>query len=453
MKGTILIADDETEIRESLSMVLTDEGYQCITVEDGEEAVQAISDNNIDILITDIRMPKLDGMGVLEKAIQISPQTLIVLITAFATVETAVQSLRNGASDYILKPLDFDEVIMRINHLMRHKELAYENKYLRDQIDQKYNFNNIIGESPAMQEVYKLVERVGKTNTNVLITGSSGTGKELVARALHVNSDRDKKPFIPVNCGAIPENLFESELFGYKKGAFSGAETNHDGVFKAANGGTLFLDEIGELPENVQVKLLRAIQEKEVRPLGSTQTINVDVRLVAATNRNLEEEVEKGNFRADLYYRLNIIEIRVPDLKERKEDIPLLARYFIKKFNKEFHREVVGVDNEAIKMLMLYVWKGQVRELENVIERAVLLCDGQYVTSNELPASISKKKGGEPSNYDFDGQNLNETLRSFEKMHISDVLNKSNGNRSEAARILGIDPSTLYRKMEKLGID
>lgn len=453
MKGTILIADDETEIRESLSMVLTDEGYQCLTVEDGEAAVEAISENNIDILITDIRMPKLDGMGVLEKTIQISPQTLIVLITAFATVETAVQSLRNGASDYILKPLDFDEVIMRINHLMRHKELAYENKYLRDQIDQKYNFNNIIGESPAMQEVYKLVERVGRTNTNVLITGSSGTGKELVARAIHVNSDRDDKPFIPVNCGAIPENLFESELFGYKKGAFSGADSNHDGVFKAANGGTLFLDEVGELPENVQVKLLRAIQEKEVRPLGSTQAIQVDVRLVAATNRNLEEEVEKGNFRADLYYRLNIIEIHVPDLKDRKDDIPLLARYFIKKFNKEFHSEVVGVDNEAIKMLMLYEWKGQVRELENVMERAVLLCDGQYVTIDELPASISKKTGGSQTNYNFDGQNLNETLRSFEKLHITNVLTKSNGNRSEAARALGIDPSTLYRKMEKLGID
>lgn len=452
MNGTILIADDETEIRESLSMVLTDEGYQCITVENGEEAVKAISNNNIDILITDIRMPRLDGMGVLEKTIQISPQTLIVLITAFASVETAVQSLRNGASDYILKPLDFDEVIMRINHLMRHKELAYENKYLRDQIDQKYNFNNIIGESPAMVEVYKLVERVGHTNTNVLITGSSGTGKELVARAIHVNSDRNDKAFIPVNCGAIPENLFESELFGYRKGAFSGADSNHDGVFKAANGGTLFLDEVGELPENVQVKLLRAIQEKEIRPLGSTQAIKVDVRLVAATNRNLEEEVEKGTFRADLYYRLNIIEIRVPDLKERKDDIPLLTRYFIKKFNKEFHREVVGVDNEAIKMLMLYEWKGQVRELENVIERAVLLCDGQYVTVNELPSSISKKAESSTAKYDFEGQNLNDTLRSFEKMHIKNVLNKADGNRSEAARILGIDPSTLYRKMEKLGI-
>jgi len=450
MNGTILIADDEVEIRESLSLILKDEGYNCVSVGDGESALNMIMENDIDILITDIRMPKLDGIGLLKETRRLSPKTLVILITAFATVQTAVDSLRSGASDYIMKPLDFDEVILRIRHLMRHKELEYENKFLRDQIDQKYNFNFIIGESTAMKNVYHMIERVAKAVTSVLITGRSGTGKELVARAIHANSDRSDKPFIPVNCGAIPENLFESELFGYRKGAFSGADSNKDGVFKSASGGTLFLDEIGDLPENVQVKLLRAIQEKEIRPLGANSAFNVDVRLISATNKNLEKEVEEGRFREDLYYRLNIIELNVPELSERKEDIPLLVSYFIDKYNREFHREIKGVNNEVMKILMLYKWKGQVRELENVIERAVLLANEDYIIPSDLPSSM--KSDDNISDYNTETDDLNEALAAYERNHIINVLKRTGENRTETARILGIDPSTLSRKMAKLEI-
>lgn len=453
MPGTILIADDEPEIRNSLSSVLQEEGYFCFTAGDGEEALGIIMDQDVDVLISDIKMPSLDGMKLLEKTLQRSPQTLVVLITAYASVETAVQALRMGASDYLLKPLDFDEVILRLKHLLERKALSLENQFLREQISREYNFYDIIGESEAMRRVFDLIRKVSATNTNVLITGRSGTGKELVARAVHANSGRANKRFIPVNCGAIPENLFESELFGYRKGAFSGAVNNHDGIFKEAGGGTVFLDEIGEIPEHIQVKLLRAIQEKEIQPLGSSSAVKIDVRIVAATNRNLEEEVEKGNFREDLFYRLNIIEIRLPELSERKEDIPLLARHFMNKYNREFHRQIKGIDSEAIKALMQYEWKGQVRELENVIERAVILCDNDYIRKSDLPVGLQQKHHTSADNGDiFETENLEESLAEFEKRQITHMLSMLNGNRAEAARRLGIDPSTLYRKMEKYQI-
>ena len=453
MSGTILIADDEPEIRNSLSTVLQEEGYICYTAGDGEEALRMIMDQDVDVLISDIKMPAIDGMKLLEKTLQRSPQTLVVLITAYASVETAVQALRMGASDYLLKPLDFDEVILRLKHLLQRKALALENQYLREQIGREYNFYDIIGESEAMRGVFDLIRKVSSTNTNILITGRSGTGKELVARAVHVNSNRADKRFMPVNCGAIPENLFESELFGYRKGAFSGAISNHAGVFKEASGGTVFLDEIGEIPEHIQVKLLRAIQEKEIQPLGSSMALKVDVRIVAATNRNLEEEVEKGNFRQDLFYRLNIIEIRVPELSERKEDIPLLARHFMNKYNQEFHRRIKGIDSDAVKTLMQYEWKGQVRELENVIERSVLLCEGDYIKKSDLPVGLQHSNNAPAGNGDLFGiENLDDSLAEFEKRHIIHILSMLNGNKSEAARRLGIDPSTLYRKMEKYQI-
>ncbi len=453
MSGTILIADDEPEIRNSLSAVLQDEGYICYTAGDGLEALKTIMDQDIDVLISDIKMPAIDGLKLLEKTLQRSPQTLVVLITAYASVETAIQALRMGASDYLLKPLDFDEVILRLKHLMQRKALALENQYLREQISREYNFYDIIGESEAMNKVFDLIRKVSGTTTNVLITGRSGTGKELVARAVHVNSDRADKRFIPVNCGAIPENLFESELFGYRKGAFSGAVSNHNGVFKEATGGTIFLDEIGEIPEHIQVKLLRAIQEKEIQPLGSSVSVKVDVRIVAATNRNLEEEVDKGNFREDLFYRLNIIEINVPELSERKDDVPLLARHFMNKYNREFHRQIKGIDSEAVKALMQYEWKGQVRELENVIERTVLLCEGDYIQKSDLPVGLQQNNQSTEGNGDLFGiENLEQSLAEFEKRHITNMLSMLNGNRAEASRRLGIDPSTLYRKMEKYQI-
>jgi len=448
MIGSILVADDEEEIRNSLSIVLREEGFRCMAVADGEEAIKALKEHSFDILVTDLKMPKADGIEVLEQVMQRSAETLTIIITAHATVETAIQALRKGASDYILKPLDFDEVILRIENLLNQKKLVQENKYLREQIDQEFNFNHIIGESPAMKEVYRMVKRVSNANSNVLITGPSGTGKELVARAIHSNSPRSSKPFIAINCGAIPKDLMESELFGHKKGAFTGAISDKDGVFVAANKGTVFLDEVGEIPVDQQVNLLRVIQEREVKPIGSNQMISFDTRIIAATNKNLEEEIEKGNFREDLYYRLNVVEIPLPTLQKRKEDIPLLAHHFIKKYSRELNRPVKGISSEAIGALMSYDWKGQVRELENIIERSVLLGDGDFITPDDLPGSIQESS----NDFEYDADSLEDAVQTFEKHHIISVLKRTEGNKAEAARLLGIDPSTLYRKMERMGI-
>ena len=450
MNETILIADDEPDIRESLKIVLESEGYKCTAVTNGEEALQKIQESDYELLITDILMPKLDGMKLLDKAVHVSPQTIIIIMTAYASIESAIAALRKGASDYLLKPLEFEEVIIRIKQLLKQKQLLLENKILKKQIDKQYNFNNIIGQSRSMQRVYNLIKQVSAAPTNVLITGPSGTGKELVARAIHNNSDRSDKPFIPVNCGAIPDNLYESEFFGYKKGAFTGANSDHDGLFRSANSGTLFLDEIADLPENVQVKLLRVLQEKEIRPVGSSNTFKVDVRILAATNKDLYAEVQDGRFREDLYYRLNVVELNLPPLSERKEDIPLLVNFFIDKYNHELKRSVKGVDNAVMKAFMHCEWKGNLRELENMIERAVLLCESDYITLQELPPHLNNTFRRNEEDYPA---SLNEALHKYERNHILGILAQTNWSRSEAARIMGIDTSTLYRKMQKLEIE
>ena len=450
MARSILVADDETSIRESLTIVLEDEGYQCTAVKDGEEAVSAINEHSFDIIISDLKMPNTDGLGVLEHALQHSSETLTIIITAHATIETAITALRKGAADYILKPLDFDEVLIRIENLLEQKDIIQENKYLREQIDQEYNFNHIIGESAAMKEVYRMVGRVSEANSNVLVTGDSGTGKELVARAIHSNSNRSNKPFLAVNCGAIPKDLVESELFGHKKGAFTGATTDKDGIFVAAHGGTVFLDEVAEIPLNLQVNLLRVLQEREVKPVGSNQLVSFDTRIISATNKDLESEVEEGNFRDDLYYRLNVVELPLPNLSQRREDIPLLAHHFLKKYNKELKRNLKGISSEAMSAMMVYEWKGQVRELENVIERSVLLSDHEYLELEDLPGAIRNVSGTD--SIDMDSERLEEAVQVFEKHHIQSMLKRTDGNKSEAARLLGIDPSTLYRKMERLDL-
>lgn len=450
MKGSILIADDEAGIRESLTIVLRDEGYHCTAVRDGEEAIEAIDKKSYDIVISDLKMPKVNGIEVLGHTLQYSSDTLTIIITAHGTIETAIQALRKGAADYILKPLDFEEVLIRIENLIEHKKVVQENKYLREQIDQEYNFNHIIGESDAMKKIYKMVERVSGASSNVLVTGESGAGKELVARAIHFNGDRAEKPFLAINCGAIPEDLIESELFGHKKGAFTGATSDKDGIFIAAHGGTVFLDEVAEIPLNLQVNLLRVLQEREVKPVGTNQNISFDTRIIAATNRDLEAEVEKGHFRDDLYYRLNVVELQLPNLQERREDIPLLAHHFLQKYNKELTRGIKGISSEAMSAMMVYEWKGQVRELENVIERAVLLSDNDYLSLGDLPNAIREVDGSETVSMDTD--KLDQAVQVFEKHHIQSMLKRTNGNKSEAARLLGIDPSTLYRKMERLGL-
>jgi DNA-binding NtrC family response regulator len=449
MNGSILIVDDEKEIRDSLSIIFQEEGYDCTTSENAESALIALDKGNIDIVISDIRMPGIDGIKLLEKILEIAPQTIVVLITAYGSVETAVQALRKGAYDYILKPLDFDEVTIRIKNLLKHNQLILENRALNKQIDKNFNFNSIIGNSPVMQNIYKMIRRVSKSNTNILITGPTGTGKELVARAIHFNSNRANKPFIPINCGAVPESLWESEFFGHKKGSFTGALNNYDGVFKSANTGTLFLDEISEIPENIQVKLLRVIQEKEVKPLGTDSYFNVDVRIVAASNKDLKKRITEELFREDLYYRLNIVEIEMPSLSERKEDIPLLINYFTEKYNNELYRNVKLITNEAMNLLINNEWKGNIRELENCIERSVLLSEGDKITVNDLPASIR----GLDNIQLYCPDKLSEALGSYEKYHIQQTLKKTDGNRAQTASILGIDTSTLYRKMQRYSID
>jgi two-component system response regulator PilR (NtrC family) len=450
MKYKILVVDDEDIIRDSLSFVLKDEGYDVSQAKNGREAYESVTKENYDVVITDIEMPEMNGMELLEKISEVSPQTFVIIITAFASIETAIKSLRKGAYDYIIKPIEFDEIIFKIKRLVVHKQLSLENQLLRQELNKTYDFNNIIGQSQPMKDVFKIIEKVASTDSNILITGKSGTGKELVARAIHYNSQRKAGRFVPVNCGAVVESLFESELFGHKKGAFTGAIRDKDGLFKIADDGSLFLDEIGEFPHMLQVKLLRAIEQKEITPVGGTDPIKVDTRIIAATNRDLSKEIEKGSFREDLFYRLNVVEIKLPPLSERPEDIPLLVKHFINKYKIEMNKNIQGVDNEAMRVLMKYNWKGEVRELENVIERAVIFCEGDFITVSNLPQMMLN----ESTNIsDKVPRNLKDALRVYERKHIIDELRLSNNNKEKTAETLGISLSSLYRKIEELGIE
>jgi DNA-binding NtrC family response regulator len=447
MKSRILIVDDEKPIRESVSLVLSEEGYETEIASDGSEALNLLGEKDFDVLITDLKMPGIDGIDLIKKSLKICPQTSVIIITAHASVESAIEALRIGAFDYILKPFDFDDLILKVQRLLNHKELALENQALRTEVDEKYNFSNIIGQSPEMHEVFNLIKKVCSTKGNVLITGKSGTGKELVARAIHFNSPRKNKRFVAINCGAIVGTLMESEFFGHKKGSFTGAINDKDGFFKIANMGTLFLDEVGDIPLPLQVKLLRAIEEEEIYPVGSSNPIKVDVRIIAATNRDLAREVEKGNFREDLYYRLNVIEIPLPSLTDRKEDIPLLVQHFIKKYNKELNRQIKNPDNKTMRILRNHDWKGGIRELENVIERAIILCEADVITTGDLPPNMVNAEIEEEI-----PTRLKEAVAYFEREHIKKILQKTAINKEESANILGISLSSLYRKLDELNI-
>ncbi len=447
MKANILVVDDERTIRDSIKTVLEDDGYETDTASNGKEALELVNEKDYEIIITDLKMPEMDGMELVEQCQHICPQTSVVIITAHASLESAIKALRMGAYDYILKPFDFEDVLLKIKRLLKHKELVLENQALRREVEDRYNFSNIVGKSPQMQNVFELIRKVAKTKGNVLITGKSGTGKELVARAIHYNSDRKNKPFVPINCGAVVGTLMESEFFGHKKGSFTGAVRDKDGHFKMANGGTLFLDEVGDIPLHLQVKLLRAIEESEIQPVGSASPIKIDVRIIAATNRDLMEAVDQGTFRDDLYYRLNVVEIRLPSLNERREDIPLLVEHFIRKYNTELNRNVINADNETMRILMNYPYKGGIRELENVIERALILSEGEYITKKDLPPNMVDVEYAAPTS-----DRLKDAVAAFEREHIAHVLKKYNNNKEEAARVLDISLSSLYRKMDELNI-
>jgi two-component system response regulator PilR (NtrC family) len=428
--------------------VLQEEGYQVYQAADGTAALQLLDEVEVDLILSDLKMPGADGLTVLKKVREAYPQTMVMLMTAYASVETVVDALRLGAQDYLLKPLLLDDVLHKVRRLLEHKQQAWELQLLRREVSRHLDFESLVGRSPAMQALGALIHKVAPTTATVLITGESGTGKEVVARLLHALSTQQDRVFLPVNCSAIPETLLESQLFGYVKGAFTGAVGTQEGLFQRARGGTIFLDEIGELPLPLQPKLLRAIEEKEVLPVGATAPVKTDIRLLAATNRSLKHEVEAGRFREDLYYRLNVIELRIPPLRERREDIPLLIEHLLRHHNHELKRAYKGVDNATMKALMALPWKGNVRELDNVLERAMILGNGEWITPADLPPGEAQEKGSLKSFSD----NLKEALQAYEKSHIAHVLKRLEGDKKSAAEALGMSLSSLYRKLEELDI-
>lgn len=448
MPGTILVADDEALARQSIAELLSEEGYQVYEAADGQAALDLLEEVEIDVVLSDLKMPGVDGLGVLRTVRERHPQTMVLLMTAYASVETVVEALRLGAQDYLLKPLLIDDVLHRVRRLLEHKRQAWEIQLLRREVSKHFNFDGMVGRSPAMQELFELTKKVAPTNATVLITGESGVGKEVIARLIHSHSLQKDHVFLPVNCSAIPETLLESQLFGHTKGSFTGAIGAQEGLFQRARGGTIFLDEIGEMPLTLQPKLLRAIEEREVLPIGATTPVKIDIRIIAATNRDLKHEVEEGRFREDLYYRLNVIELHILPLRERREDIPLLVDYLIQRHNREMKKAYKGVDNTTMKQLMSLPWKGNVRELDNVLERAMILGNGEWINLSDLPRGESTPA---PSTL-VTSDNLKEAIQSYERSHIETVLKKTEGDKKRAAELLGLSLSSLYRKMDDLSI-
>ncbi len=463
-KKQVLIVDDEPNLRKILAAQLSRDGYDVLLAEDGEQGLALLRENHIDLVVTDLRMPKVDGMTLLREALAHDPDLPIVMITAHGTVDTAVEALKLGAFDYLTKPFDKDEVRQIIGKALRTRQLSDE-EVSTPETDVPGARFGIIGKSSQLTELFSVLERVADSPTTVLITGESGTGKELVARALHDHSSRKGKPFIKVNCAAIPKELIESELFGYERGAFTGAVSSKPGRFELANGGTLFLDEIGEIPIEMQVKLLRALQESEFERVGGIKTMRVDVRLVAATNRDLKKLIAAGAFREDLFYRLNVVSIRLPALRERREDIALLADHFLSKFNARLRKDVQGIDRDALDALGAHAWPGNIRELENVLERAVLFCDAPNLRLDDLPGEV-RGIGGAPVAIAADGsvdvalpadggglkEHVKVAMTRLERELVSRALQQTGGNVTHAARLLKISRKGLQLKMKELGL-
>jgi DNA-binding NtrC family response regulator len=446
----ILIVDDELIVRESLGNWLKEEGYSVDTSDSGLAALEKIQSKGCDLVVADVKMPGMDGIELLERCKKIDPDLQVLVMTAYASIDTAVRAMKKGAFDYIVKPFNPEDVSQIIQRALKFKMLEKENILLRKELEKKYGIDEIIGKSKKMQEVFDLIRTVAESEAVVMVRGESGTGKELIARAIHANSKRKYGPLIALSCGALPETLLESELFGYEKGAFTGANYSRKGRIEMADGGTLFLDEIGDISPKTQVDLLRVLQEKTIYHLGSSKPTKVDVRIISATNRDLEKAIKDGTFREDLYYRLNVVTINVPPLRERKEDIPLLANHFFKKFVVVNSKKITGISSEVMDMLIDYHWPGNVRELENVIEHAVVVCKNNEITPGDLPNTL-KMSIREKEN--LPGSNAAITLEDLEKKHIKEVLNRNKGNISKSAKNLGIDRVTLYNKIKKHEIE
>ncbi len=449
----ILVVDDEESIREVLTIMLHREGYQVDAAGDGAQALNRLKDQTYDLIISDVKMPRVTGFELLKYVREKMPETVVLMITAFSSTEEAVEAMKQGAYDYITKPFKNEEIRLIIKNALERRAVREESRLLKREARQRQGFGNLIGQSKKMQELYDLIEKVAGTRVNVLITGESGTGKEVVAKAIHYNSDRREMPFIPINCGAIPENLLESELFGHEKGSFTGAISQKPGLFEVANNGTLFLDEIGELPAMMQVKLLRVIQEREFRRVGGTKDIRCDVRVIAATNKDLEGEVEVGHFREDLFYRLNVIRIELPALRERRDDIPLLIEHLYRKLT---GREGLQIEDQALRRLLDYHWPGNIRELENVIERCVVLGASDRLTADGLPvqlkATASDKGQGVLAEIPESGFDIDEYLGNIEKDILLRALEKTGGVRKKAADLLGISFRSIRYRLSKFGI-
>jgi len=443
-EANILVVDDEEIVRESLLDWLREDGYEVEAVEDGFKALEKFEKRPWDIALIDLKMPKMDGLELLGKIKETWPETQVVIITAYATVNTAVQAIKVGAYDYLVKPFNPEELSLLVKRLVESQSLIKEISYLRKALQKQYQFHDLISKSAKMQKVFDLANTIAKSNSNILILGESGTGKELLARAIHNESLRAAGPFVPVSCVALTETLLESELFGHEKGAFTDAVAQKKGKFELADGGTIFLDEIGDISPKLQLNLLRVLQEKEFTRVGGTKSIKVDARIIAATNRELKKAVDEGKFRDDLYYRLNVISIELPSLREHKEDVPLLVHHFIEKFNIEMGEKVERISEEALDLLMEYDWPGNVRELENIIERAMVITKGNLIKAEDLHLTpqVMKEEGAAQAGKD-------KTLKSIEKKHIAKILKENNWNVQKSAEQLGIDRVTLYNKIKK----
>ncbi len=447
----ILIIDDEQTQREVLTGYLRKKGYHILSADSGEEGIRLVRKNPVDIVLSDFKMPDKTGLEVLEEVKKINPEVSFVIITAYSTVETAVKAMRMGAYDYISKPVDLDELDLLIEKIVENRNLKSEIQNLKSQLQEKHKITSIISQSPRMQEVLSISSRAAESSASILITGENGTGKEVLAKAIHYISPRKDGPFVAVNIPALSENLLESELFGHEKGSFTGADRMRRGRFEVASGGTIFLDEIGDIPPSMQVKLLRVLQEREIERVGGTEKIPVDVRIISATNRNLEQKIKEGSFREDLFYRLNIVTICIPPLHDRREDILPLIEFFTEKFARQNNKEGMEISKEAVDILLKYNFPGNVRELENIIERSVVLSRGSLITLSDLPMNVRGFRA-EASAGQSEGETLNDKIESLEKSMIYDALAKMNGNQTQAGKLLGITERNLRYKMKKYDI-